>query len=174
MGIFAVALFLLSYQQKKRKNIILFNATSRVLYIIQYVLLGAFEGAVLDILGTVSSVVADNKDKGFVKKYTKLCLILMDIVILAAGLILYENIFSLFPIAGVILHTSAFWISDEKIIRRVSFLGSPFWLVYNLVSHAYGSAIGDVLTMVSIGVAIYRYDIRGERKVAEENTVGGQ
>lgn len=80
----------------------------------------------LDILGTVSSVVADNKDKGFVKKYRRLCLILMDLVILAAGLILYENVFSLFPIVGVILHTSAFWISDEKIIRRVSFLGSPF------------------------------------------------
>lgn len=62
------------------------------------------------------------------------------------------------------MHTSAFWISDEKLIRRVSFLGSPFWLIYNLVSCAYGSAIGDVLTMVSIAVAIYRYDIKGKKK----------
>lgn len=37
-------------------------------------------------------------------------------------------------------------------------------LVYNLSSHAYGSAIGDILTMVSIGTAIYRYDIRGKKK----------
>ena len=42
IGILAVAAFLFSYQQKKRTNIILFNVISRVLYIIQYCLLGAF------------------------------------------------------------------------------------------------------------------------------------
>ena len=70
---------------------------------------------------------------------------------------------SLFSVVGVLLHTSAFRISDEKNIRRVSFLGSPFWLIYNLVSWAYGSAVADVLTMVSIGTAIYRYDIKNAK-----------
>ena len=53
VGILAVATFLWSYQQKKRKNIILLNAISRGLYILQYLLLGAFSGAVLDILGAI-------------------------------------------------------------------------------------------------------------------------
>ena len=160
VGLLAVATFLLSYQQKKRKNIIVLNSTSRVLYIIQYIMLGAFEGAVLDVLGTISSVAAQNKDKGIIKKYLKIVFIAINAVIFIVGLLLYKNIFSLFPVIGVFLHTSAFWISDEKTIRKVSFLGSPFWLVYNLVSCAYGSAIGDVLSMLSIGVAIYRYDIK--------------
>lgn len=160
VGLLAVASFLLSYQQKKRKNIIIWNSASRCLYIAQYIMLGAFEGAVLDILGTVSSVVAGKKDSKFVKKYLKLCFIAINLIIVAVGLLLYENVFSLFPIVGVVLQTSAFWITREKIIRRVSFIGAPFWLVYNLVSQAYGSAIGDVLTMVSIGIAIYRYDIK--------------
>ena len=132
VGVLAVISFLLSYQQKKRSNIIALNAASRILYIIQYLMLGAFEGAALDILGTVSSIAAQNKDKGFIKRHTKLVLIAVNLVIFASGMLVYENIFSLFPIVGVILHTSAFWINDEKIIRRVSFLGSPFWLVYNL------------------------------------------
>lgn len=160
VGLLAVATFLLSYQQKKRKNIIVLNSTSRVLYIIQYIMLGAFEGAVLDVLGTISSVAAQNKDKGIIRKYLKIVCIAINALIFIVGLLLYKNIFSLFPVIGVFLHTSAFWISDEKTIRKVSFLGSPFWLVYNLVSCAYGSAIGDVLTMLSIGVAIYRYDIK--------------
>ena len=58
VGLLAVAVFLLSYQQRKRKNIILCNSVSRVLYVVQYVMLGAFEGAVLDVLGTLSSVMA--------------------------------------------------------------------------------------------------------------------
>lgn len=165
IGLMAVIMFLLSYQQKQRKNIIVFNATSRVLYIIQYIMLGAFEGAVLDILGTVSSIAAQNKDKSIVNKHFKFIVIFINVIILIAGLLLYENVFSVFPVIGVILHTSAFWINKEKTIRRVSFLGSPFWLVYNLSSCAYGSAVGDVLTMLSIGIAIYRYDIKRKNQM---------
>ena len=78
---------------------------------------------------------------------------------------MYKNIFSLCPIIGVILHTSAFWITNEKIIRRVSLIGSPFWLIYNISSMAYGSAIGDALTIISILTAIYRYDVRRKENV---------
>ena len=63
----------------------------------------------------------------------------------------------LFSLTGVLLHTSAFWITNEKIIRRVSLAGSPFWFVYNISSKAYGSAIGDALTMCSIIIAMIRY-----------------
>jgi hypothetical protein len=69
IGIIAVAFYLLSYQQKTRNKIIVFNLTSRILYILQYVLLGAFSGAVLDILGSVSSILAKKKDSRFIKKY---------------------------------------------------------------------------------------------------------
>lgn len=163
IGLLAVVIFLLSYQQKKRRNIIVYNAASRILYIVQYMLLGAFEGAVLDILGTISSIVAQNKEKGFVAKYLKFAFFVVNLIIFIVGLFLYKNVFSLFPVLGVLLHTSAFWISDERIIRKVSFWGSPFWLIYNLVSCAYGSALGDVLTMISIGIAICRYDIKRVR-----------
>ncbi len=164
VGILAVATFLLSYQLKKRKNIILVNAISSFLYVLQYILLGAFEGAVVDILSAVSTIAAHNKDKKFIDKHTKIIVIFLNLLIFTAGLVLYKNIFSLFPIAGAILQTSAFWITSERRIRQVSFLGAPFWLVYNLVCQAYGSAIGSVLSMLSIGLAIYRYDIYPKRK----------
>lgn len=164
VGIIAVTTFLLSYQLKKRKNIILVNAISSVLYVLQYIMLGAFEGAALDVLSTVSTVAAHRKDKGFIKKHTKFTVTVMNLSLIITGLILYKNIFSIFPIFGAVLQTSAFWITDEKIIRRVSFMGAPFWLVYNLVSMAYGSAIGSALSIVSIGLAIYRYDIAPNRK----------
>jgi hypothetical protein len=160
VGVVAVLTFLLSYQQKKRRNIILLNSLSRVLYILQYLLLGAYAGAVLDILGTLSSLLAAKKGSGFMKRHTAAVLICADLLIVAAGLavcFLNGSALDLLPIAGVLLHTSAFWLSDERIIRRVSLLGSPFWLVYNLASRAYGSAVGDLLTMISILAAMLRY-----------------
>jgi hypothetical protein len=155
-----VAFFLLSYQQKKRSNIILFNIISRCLYILQYLLLGAFSGAVLDILGALSSVIAGRKHTGFVKKHTKAILITITALIVASGLtiaVINKSFLDLFSLTGVLLHTSAFWINSEKTIRRVSLLGSPFWFIYNFLSRAYGSSIGDILTMCSIVIAMIRY-----------------
>lgn len=169
IGLLAVACFLLSYQMKKRKGIILLNATSRALYILQYILLGAFDGAALDVSGIVASILAEKKDAPLIKKHLKLFIVGIDLIIIASGLIFYRNIFSLFPIVGVLLHTSAFWLEREKHIRLVSLLGSPFWLVFNITSGAYGSAIGDTLSIVSILIAIFRYDILNKHKGETDN-----
>ena len=166
IGLLAVATFLFSYQQKKRKNIILFNTASRCLYILQYILLGAFSGAVLDILGAISSIIAG-------KKHTKVVLISINACIIVAGgfvAIYNKSWLDLFSLTGVLLHTSALWISSEKIIRRVSLLGSPFWFVYNLLSHAYGSAIGDILTMCSIIIAMMRHKNSDNEKNSANET----
>ena len=178
VGLAAVATFLLSYQQKERKNIIVLNTISRCLYITQYLLLGAYSGAVLDVLGAVSSVIAGKKHTNFVKKHLKIIFVSINVcIIIAGGTIAYINKswLDLFPIAGVLLHTSAFWISNEKVIRRVSLLGSPFWFVYNLLSRAYGSAIGDILTICSIIIAMIRHrNYDNEKEIGikkEENNV---
>ncbi len=163
VGFFGVATFLLSYQLKRRKNIILASAISSFLYVLQYLLLGAFEGAIIDVLSGISSVTAHNNDKKFINKHTKIIVVFLNLLIFGAGIALYKNIFSLFPVVGAILQTSAFWIDSEKRIRQVAFLGAPFWLVYNFISQAYGAAFGSFLSMVSISIAIYRYDIYPKR-----------
>lgn len=160
LGLLAVLAFLLSYQQKNRNSIIIWNVISRVLYILQYFLLGAFSGAILDILGAFSSVLAERKHTAFIKKHTVAIMILINSIIVIVGVCIAftnQNVINLFPMVGVLLHTSAFWISNEKTIRCVSLLGSPFWFIYNFIFKAYGSAIGDVLTMVSIIIAMIRF-----------------
>ncbi len=159
VGLLAVTLYFVGYLQKSRSSIIVINATSRLLYIIQYILLGAFEGAVLDIAGIISSLLAKKKDTRLIKKHLRLTVICVNILIVIMGLFLYENIFSILPIIGVLFHTGAFWMDNEKRIRQVSFLGSPFWLIYNFVSGAYGSCIGDILSMISLGISMIRYDL---------------
>lgn len=159
IGVVAVTFFLLSFQQKTRMRIIAFNATSRALYILQYILLGAFSGAVLDVLGIVASMLAGLKNHPRFKKYMKLLIPLLYIAFIAAGVLTYTRFLDIFALVGVMLHTGAFFLDDERWIRILSLVGSPFWLVYNLTSLAVGSAIGDLLSICSIVVAIFRYDI---------------
>jgi len=159
IGIIAVVMFVLSYQFKTRRWIIFFNGGSRVFYVLQYVLLGAFEGAVLDIVALLVTLLAEQRERNWLKKYYKLRIVASNLFIVAMGLTFYKNIFSLLPIIGVVFETGALWLTSEKKIRMLSFFGAPFWLAYNLLVSAYGSVAGNVMTMVSIGLAIYRYDI---------------
>ena len=167
VGLCAVALFLLGYLQKKRGFILLFNLSSRVLYIVQYVLLGAIEGAVLDILGAISAFLAQRLDDRIAKKLKIAIFVAINVIIVVVGALLYENIFSIFPIVGILLQADALWLKNEKYIRIVSMIGCPFWFTYNFVSAAYGSCIGDALAFVSLSVSLVRYDILGQGKASE-------
>lgn len=167
VGLMAVALCILSYQMKTRRNIILFNGSSRVLYVAQYIMLGAFEGALLDLVALLVTVICKNRDKGIIKKHLIFAFILSNVFIVASGLVLYDNIFDILPVLGVIFETLALWLMKERYVRIVSLIAVPFWLAYNLICGAYGSAVGNVITLVSITVAIVRYDIlkKSESKV---------
>ena len=160
LGILAVVTFLLSFQMKTRRNILAVNLTSRFLYIVQYILLGAFEGAVLDFMGFVLSFVAKYKETKFITKHCRIIMIAVNVLLLLTGLALYENIFSLFAILGIIFEVTALWLTKEKNIRILSLLAAPCWLVYNLASTAYGSVVGNVLVIISIGIAMLRLDFK--------------
>ena len=167
VGIIAVAFYLLGYLQKKKQSILILNLVSRLLYILQYILLGAFSGAVLDVAGAIATVVAGKKNSRFVQKYRKIVIAAVNVIIIGAGvyvMILTRDPFGVLPIIGVMFHTNAFWFDNEKTVRRLSMIGSPFWFAYNFLCGAYGSCIGDLLSMVSLGISMFRYDRKNKKE----------
>ena len=163
-GVLAVLTFLLSFQFKTRRNIIIVNLTSRLFYILQYIFLGAFEGVVLDFMGFVLSILAGYKEKEFFSRHIRSVMIACTLLLLLVGFTLYENIFSLFAILGVVLEILALWLTKEKNIRILSLLAAPFWLLYNFANSAYGSVVGNVLGMISIVIAMARLDFKPKTK----------
>jgi len=167
IGLVAVALYLLGYLQKKKGAIMALNLSSRILYILQYVLLGAYSGAILDVAGALATVIAGKKESGYVKKHLTAVIIAVNAVIVGSGIyvmIFTEDIWGFLPIIGVMCHVNAFWFDREKTVRRLSMLGSPFWFAYNFISKAYGSCVGDILSMVSLGISMFRYDRNSKKK----------
>lgn len=157
VGLGAVALYLLCFQLKTSKKIIFCRLCSSALYVLQYVLLFAFVGAAMDASSLVASTVAHKKDTPFVKKYKIPILIIMHVAMTVIGLLLYENIFSLLPIAGVLFESISNWMKNEKLLRIVSLCAAPCWLVYNVICGAYAAAFGSLLALISIITALIRY-----------------
>ncbi|MBR5295493.1 MAG: YgjV family protein [Clostridia bacterium] len=117
----------------------------------------------MNLLSIITSFIAEKKNAPFIKKHLPLIIVLTNLSMIAAGLMVYRNIFSLFSIVGVVLQTSAFFLTREKNIRFLSICGCPLWLTYNFVNHAFVSAGCDAVTMCSIALAIYRYDIKKKK-----------
>ncbi len=164
VGILGLIPFLLSFQLKKRSNIILANLISRILFILQYILLGAYAGAAYDFIGLISSVIARRKEKPFIAKYQTAIIIIINALLIVAGIALYKNIYSILGLLGIIFEVAAMWPTKERNIRIISFISAPFWLVFNLASRAYASVPGNILAMISIGIAMWRLDIPKKEK----------
>ena len=165
VGLAAVFAYLLSFQFPKRRAVIACNVISRILYVLQYLLLFAFEGAAMDISAIPSSVLAARKHMPFVQKHRLGIILAVTAFQILIGLLVWQDWLSWVPVVGVMLETNALWLTREKDIRRLSLTSLPFWLFYNLRCGAYGSALGNVLAMGSIVMAILRYDLPAKHKV---------
>ena len=62
IGLMAVSLYLFSYQLRKRLYIVWATCVANGLYVVQYLLLGAYAGAIMDVVSTIASFFAAKKD----------------------------------------------------------------------------------------------------------------
>lgn len=160
IGTAGVVLFLLSYQLKKRRDIVWVTCISNALYVLQYLMLGAFSGAIMDFMSTVSSFLAAGKNTPSFRKHTRALIWANMAVIAVVGLIsalVQHQWIELLPVAGTLLQAGSMWCDDEQDIRKLGLFGAPFWLVYNFISQAYGATLGSVIAIVSIIVAMICY-----------------
>ena len=144
---------------KTRSKIILFNAISRLLGIIQYLILGAFSGAAIAFTAIISTLIAQKKQLPFIKKNLVLIVVVTSIMHIVVGLAVSESLYGILPIIGILIHTGCFFLDKEKYIRICLILGQPFFFAYNFLSQSYGGCVGDVMAISSVLFAIFTYDL---------------
>ncbi len=147
----------LSFQQKKRKGILTFQICAAILFVIHYILLGAYTGAVLNFLGLLRSIVFVNSDKKWAK--SPIWLVVFVLVFGVASALTWVDWYSIMPAAAMILTTVSYWFKNETKIRLVTFPGSPCWLIYNILTGSVAGIATEAVVMTSLIIAIVRYDI---------------
>ena len=163
VGWLALICSAISFQQKKRFGILIWQATATLVSSIYLFLLGAYEGACLDLLGFVAKLT-------FSKGGTVLgiSLAVWRIVFLAAmlvaGILTWADAFSLLAILASCLSLLALSMKNPTHIRGISLLVGPCWIVYNWVYHAYPSILMECIALTSIVIAIIRYDIKKKKE----------
>ncbi len=167
IGIVAMAFNILSYQQKTQKKVIVCQLFGCTLFAINFLMLGATVGAILNMVGAVRAVVFMNKKKlhsdniawliGFICIY--ILSYILTFTLFDKEVSLLNCIIEFLPVIGMTATTVSFRYTDAKTIRRFGLISSPSWLVYNIANFALGAIICEVLSLGSIIIGILRLDM---------------
>jgi len=166
IGIAAMAFNILSYQQKTRSGAIAFQLVGASLFAINFLLLDAVVGGLLNVIGAIRSIVFLNKEKlradhpawfaGFTAAY--LASYILTFTLFAKEPTAVNLIVEFLPVIGMVALTISYRQSDAKAIRRFGLISSPSWLIYNIANLSIGAICCEVLSLGSIIIGILRLD----------------
>ena len=166
VGICAMAFNILSYQQKQQKRVIAFQLMGGLLFSVNFFLLGAMVGAILNVVAAVRAVVFLQKEKlnsnhpAWLLGFTIVYFIsyVLTFTVFGKAATAANLTVELLPVIGMIATTVSFRYTDAKTIRRYGLISSPCWLIYNIASFSVGAIICEVLSLCSILIGMIRLD----------------
>lgn len=163
VSIISIALFLLSVQFKKKKDILIVQTLSSICYMIVYAILGALSGCIIELVEQSKNLVFIGYEKRNkeIPLYALLVFIFMLVII---TIFTYDGWNSAIPLAIYILYFLSSYFKNPKHIRITMILCAMIWMVYNYTIGAKLMIIGNVLEIISAIVSLIRYDMRLEKK----------
>lgn len=157
-GIVALVVMALSYQQRTRSRLLMFQIVSNLFFSGSYYLLGAYTGFVMSLINIARSFVFSQRHTRWGK--SRIWLYLFLLISLIAGVMTWGGFGSIFSIAGTLLITVALYSESPKRMRLLLLPCPALYFVYNVLNRSIGGIGSDIFCLVSAAVAIWRFDVR--------------
>lgn len=169
-GILGMVLNISSYQAKKQKTLILIQFFGCLFFAINFFMLQAYTGAILNAIGVIRAVVYTNKEK--IKNLKVVSAIFMVVYVLSyfATFFVFGKpvttlniIIEILPVIAMIAATISFSMKTASSVRKFAFITSPSWLIYNCVNVAIGGILCEAIGLLSVIIGVIRLDIKGDK-----------
>ena len=159
LGIISLVLFVISLQQRKKENLLLWQMAGTLLFIAQFVLTDRLTGALtFSVVAVRGLVFYVYKKKN--KKPSVAVLVVFLSALLGSTIVSWQNMLSVMPLMGTAAKTWGTWQDDMKWTRRVSLLSQTIMIAYDLAAGMYTGALTEACNSVSTVVAMGRFDFR--------------
>ena len=146
-GFIAIGSSLVIYQQKKRKNILIFKSVQDVCWFSHYMILAAYSAAATSGICFVRAMVY-NSERPFFKK--KIWLFVFLLFYITSAIFTWNGVYSIFPAFSSSISTIAFWLKNVSYTKMLSIVASLSTLVYNVnISHSVSVYVGVTFTITS-------------------------
>ena len=166
IGIIAMAFNILSYQGKKQSTVILLQLFGGTFFAINYLMLGATVGCVLNIIGAVRAIVFLFKDRlktdrlpwliAFIASY--IGVYVLNFTVFGKAVTTYNLIIEVLPVIGMVALNIGYRMKNASDVRKFGLISSPAWLTYNIVVGSWGAILCEIFTLISILIGMFRHD----------------
>jgi hypothetical protein len=174
-GILGMICNILVFQQKTHKRVLVWQFFAALVFAVNYFMLGAVVGGILNTIGALRSVVFFFGEKTRANHYGWLIFFILafaasyPLTFLAFGTEASTQnlIIEILPVIAMIIATVSLRLGEAKWVRRLGLISSRLWLVYNCSSGSIGAIASEILNLISIIVGIIRLDIKKDNTSAE-------
>ena len=149
-------------------------------------MIGGLIACMLNSIGIVRAAVFSQRDKrawaahiswvyifsaAFIAIYILMFTALRTVAFPNGEVTVFDYIVQILPVIGMIATTVSFRAKNAASVRALSFISSPAWFAYNIVTFSIGGILTEAFVMCSIIIGILRLDRKkNERK--DEKTDG--
>ena len=157
IGVLGVIASVISFQCKKHRSILFFRTLNESIFTVQYILLGAYTGMAMNVIGMIRNVIFSEQVKR--GKSTRLSISVFCAIFLGAGILTWEGPKSILLILAKFISTAAYGNKNLLVVRLLVLFTSSSWMVYNLFVGSYAGMLCEVLTLISILISLWRYHL---------------
>ena len=165
IGIVGIIAGLSAFQFNKHSHALLLKMTEEGAFGIQYLLLGGYTGAVLNLVGIFRNLIFTYFGKRDKQKELKYARIMLSVLFAALGLLSWEGYISILIIFAKVLSTLAYGTTNMKRMRMMISVTCLCWICYNFYVGSIAGVISDSCNLVSVVIGMIRYDILKKENV---------
>lgn len=161
LGLIGAGFNIGSYQLKKNSHLMLSQFLASTFFVFNYLLIGAFTGCCMNLIGTIRNFLFL-----YGQKFRKIpILIFLNLILIVATVLTWENAFSILPFIGMGSMTNVMYFNNGKTIRIAQlFISSPCWLIYNIINFTLGGILCEVFVIISTTISFIRFGFNGFEK----------
>ena len=171
MGIIGLLFGSFSFQMKTGRGVLLLQSIGSLFYMVNYYMLGAYMGAILNLLAILRSIVYGYREKFRAERL--FWLIAFSLTYILSYVLLFtvfghpattRNLcVEIIPLIAMVIATVAIRKGTARSIRVYAFAYSPMWLAYNIINFSIGAILGETINLISVIIGVLRYDIKKNR-----------
>jgi hypothetical protein len=167
VSILAMALNIISYQNKSQRAVITFQLFGGALFAVSFGLLSSWMGMLLNVLAAVRAIVYRYRKQLHANHILWLCgFVALYLLCYLATFVWFDTeptavnlIVEVLPVIGMTASNISFRMRGARAIRFLGLVSSPSWLAYNIVAGSVGAILCEVISLVSIAIGIWRFDV---------------
>ena len=160
-GVLSTLCFIISFQVKSNKGLFIIQSIANVFYGTQFFLLGARGGLFnmgMQILRNI--LLCKYNDWAWLR--VKAVAWIFCIPSLIYMIMTWNSLLDILPFIAFAVGTITFWTNSAKWLRLGELICvSPAWLLYDLISGAYGGVLTELVILGSVVVSIIRFGWKG-------------